>query len=224
VDYLILIHEIQSHDDLVDEPLGQGEGEPLELVVLDELIQVYAQQLEGDAGVTPESEAVLYAHDVLGLFRVVIPEELQDLHLYLALLVQLLAVLQNFEGDNLLVLVVKAFKDNSEGPAPKALEDLVSILDLVVDVEKVVSLVIVKSMVEYFLFVPFASHLLRMNLPFDIGGVQIVDDLGLLQLFLLYHCQHLAENSYGILPRHWEGRLSRHRIAQFFFQFDFLLK
>ena len=38
----------------------QLEAEPLELVFLDQLIQVDAEELKGDAGVTPECEVVVH--------------------------------------------------------------------------------------------------------------------------------------------------------------------
>jgi len=64
----------------------QTQGQPLEVVVLQQLIQVDAQQLENQAQVLPPGEAVQHAHDVVlvvGVHHLV--QVLQHPHLHASL-------------------------------------------------------------------------------------------------------------------------------------------
>jgi hypothetical protein len=70
----------------------QTEREALEVVVLDELVKVEREALEGDAEVVAKVEVVQSVDDVVLSVRVVVPEVLQDLDLDEGLVVEALLV------------------------------------------------------------------------------------------------------------------------------------
>lgn len=95
----------------------------------------------------PEGEGVLYANDVLTIFMIIISQRLQYFDFNLALLVQLLPVLEDLERHNLFVFVVIAAYDDTECAPSQLLLDLVSAVDLVLAVVEVVGLVVVESVI-----------------------------------------------------------------------------
>lgn len=72
---------------LLQKRADEGERQPPELVVLDELVQVDRQQLKGQAQVLVVHKVVQQAHDVVGVLGVCpLVEELQDGDLHARLL------------------------------------------------------------------------------------------------------------------------------------------
>lgn len=55
---------------LCDEDSQEGQGQALEPVVLDELVQVDAHELKNEAQVVAEQEVVPHAHDVVLVFSI----------------------------------------------------------------------------------------------------------------------------------------------------------
>ncbi len=92
----------------------QREAEALELVLLDELIQVHAEQLEGHADVISEGEVFQHVDDVHGRVLVLLPQVLQDTDLLRCLPVEALLIADHLQGDVGLVLVVKGLHDLKE--------------------------------------------------------------------------------------------------------------
>jgi hypothetical protein len=60
----------------------------LEFVILDELVEIDREKLKGYAHMVAESEAIPNSHYIPLVFQVIIPQHLEDLDLYLTLLVQ----------------------------------------------------------------------------------------------------------------------------------------
>jgi len=64
VDDFVPVQRIQTLQKAVGELPNQLQGEALELVLLDQLVEVDGEKLEGDAGVAPEAEVVIHVDDV----------------------------------------------------------------------------------------------------------------------------------------------------------------
>ena len=85
VDDLVPVEEVEALQQRVRELADELETEPLELVLLDELVEVDAEELEGDAGVVAEREVVEEVDDVVRVVLVLLPQVLQDADLLLGL-------------------------------------------------------------------------------------------------------------------------------------------
>lgn len=75
----------ERHQHLLRKALDQLQAEPLEVVLLDELVQVDRQQLKGDAQVVAEHEVLLDVDDMVHVLRIVVAQVLQHLELNLGL-------------------------------------------------------------------------------------------------------------------------------------------
>jgi len=60
----MIVHQHQTFQHRVSELPDQSDTEPLELILLDELIQVHGQQLEGDADVVSKCEMLQHVNNV----------------------------------------------------------------------------------------------------------------------------------------------------------------
>jgi hypothetical protein len=99
----------------------------------------------------PEGEAVPDGHYVSLVFKVIVSEHLKNLDLNLALLVEFLLVLQDFEGDLLFARgsMVHAADDYAESPSAKLLHYFVAVVELVSLLNaKVVAVLRVEAVVE----------------------------------------------------------------------------
>lgn len=97
---------LQALQDGVCKLSDQRQAETLELVALDELVQVHAQQLKGHADVVAEGEVLEHVHDVHGAVAVLLAQVLQDADLLLRLPVEALLVAHHFQSQVLLQFVV----------------------------------------------------------------------------------------------------------------------
>ena len=96
------------------EPLDQAEGEALEVVHLDEVVKVDAQQLERDAEMLAEGERIEALDDVLLVLRIVLVQCLDEPGLNKTLLKESLLILEDFQGDELFLFVVEDTKNDTE--------------------------------------------------------------------------------------------------------------
>ena len=97
----------------------------------------------------PESEVAFDSHNVLLVFVVRVPQSFQDFDLNLALLMQLLPILENLDSYSFFILVIKAFQNHTKRSSAEFLLYLISILNLILRFIHVISLIIVKTKVEY---------------------------------------------------------------------------
>ena len=125
----------------------QLKGEPLELVLLDQLVQVDAEQLEGDAHVAPEHKVVVHVDQVEGVVLVLLAQVLQDPDLFLGLSVKPLLVPDHLEGYVLVGLVVVGLHHLPEAALAYHLQDLVPVGQVVVRDVGVGALVVVVAAV-----------------------------------------------------------------------------
>lgn len=107
VDDAVLVQRVQTLQDGVGELPDQREAEALELVLLDELVQVHAEQLEGHADVVSEGEVLQHVDDVHARVLVLLPQVLQDADLFRRLPVEALLVADHLQSHVGLRLVVE---------------------------------------------------------------------------------------------------------------------
>lgn len=106
--------------------------EPLELVLLDQLVQVNGQQFESDASVVPKRERIEHVDDVHRIIFVLFTEVLQYTDLLLCLAVETLLVAYHFKRDILPLLVVISLHHLPETTLTDNFEHLVSVRYVVV--------------------------------------------------------------------------------------------
>ena len=85
MDDLVAVEQVEALQQRVGELADELEAESLELVLLDELVQVDAEELEGDAGVVAERKVVEQVDDVVSVVLVLLAQVLQDADLLLGL-------------------------------------------------------------------------------------------------------------------------------------------
>jgi len=137
----------------------------LEVVALDELIQVHAQHLESEDEMLAEDELFLDANYVLLVLWIVVAELLQDLGFNEALLVEAFLVSKNFEGDVLLIFVIKTFEYLAEAALSEPVDDLETVADVLALLCDVLVLVVVEAVVVYAVWCGW----------WTLGGLAIVD-------------------------------------------------
>lgn len=97
----------------------------------------------------PESEVAFDSHNVLLVFVVLVPQSFQNFDLNLALLMQFLPILENLDSHRFFILVIKAFQNHTKCSSSEFLLYLIPILYLVLHFIHIISLIIVKTKVEY---------------------------------------------------------------------------
>ena len=92
----------------------EREAEALELVLLDELVEIHAEQFEGEADVVAEGEVVYEVDDVVRVFSVLLPQVLQDADLLVGLTVEAFLVADDLDRHVLLGLVIVGLQHLAE--------------------------------------------------------------------------------------------------------------
>lgn len=165
VDDAVVTEKRQRGKDLHREASDEDGRESSELVRLDELVEVDAEQLRDDAEVSSESERVDHPNDkvlLVGILQVEtsvrgerrsgsrtnpFDKVLKHLNLDERLVVESLLVADDLDRDHLAGLVVTALHDLAEGSLAEDVDDLVAVEDLVVGDEEVVAALVVESKV-----------------------------------------------------------------------------
>ncbi len=106
VDDLHLGQGLQALQYRVGELADELQREAGELVLLDELVEIHAQELERDAYVIAEGEGLDHVYDVQGVLLVLLAQVVQDADLFLGLAVEALLVAHDLERYVLACLVV----------------------------------------------------------------------------------------------------------------------
>jgi hypothetical protein len=114
-----------------------------EVVVAYEFTKVLAEHIECQAQVVSEAEMLL-EDKVVRILRVFVAKVLEDLYLIKCLLVEPSLVAYDFERLVRLALVIKHLRNLSKGAAPKHLQHLVSVGNVVILDHVVLSSVIVE--------------------------------------------------------------------------------
>ena len=116
----------------------------------------------------PESEVAFDSHDVLLVFVVLVPQCFQDFDLNLALLMQLLPILENLDRYSFFVLVIKAFQNHAKCSSAQFLLYFIPILNLILCLIHIISLIVVKTEVEYSRWVSFLRVLILARELFSV--------------------------------------------------------
>lgn len=109
VDDSVAAQGLQALQDGVCKLPDQRQAETLELIALDELIQVHAQQLKSHADVVPEGEVFQHVNHIHCAVAVLLVQMLQDADFLLRLSVETLLVAHHLQRQVLLKLVVVHF-------------------------------------------------------------------------------------------------------------------
>lgn len=133
MDDLVLVESVEALQQRVREPSHQLHAEALELVLLDQLVQVDAEQLEGDAHVVTEGERVEHVDDVHGVVLVLLPQLPQYPYLLLRLSMEPLLVPHHLQGDVLVHPVVVRLHHLAERAPADHLQHLVPVRHVIVD-------------------------------------------------------------------------------------------
>ena len=144
---IVLIEIVQAYQYLDGKPLDQVQGEALEMIHLDELIQIDREDLERDHQMLSEDELVESPDNIFLVFRILVVEVLDQLCLNQTLFVETLFVFQYFQGNILALLMVVAFEDHSEAAFAELLGHLISIVEMLVQSGDVLITLSVESIV-----------------------------------------------------------------------------
>jgi hypothetical protein len=124
VDEARLLEDGERVEQLRGKDLDELRAEAEELVLLDELVQVAAQELEHEAEVVLMDERVAEAEDVVLVAGVeLVVEQLEDGDLHHRLVEVGRLVLHDLDGDDLVRFDVLAFDDLAEGALAEDVED-----------------------------------------------------------------------------------------------------
>ena len=154
--------ELERHQDLLREAADESQREPPEVVVLEEIVQVDGEELEGDAQVAAEVEVFLHLHQVVLVLLVLVPQVLQNLELHQRLLVKPLLVPYHLHGHRTSRLVVVTAHHLPEATLAELVDDLEPVREMVALAHHVVAAVVVVAVV----IAPaslLALHLLRAD-------------------------------------------------------------
>lgn len=169
---------LESLKYLDGKPANQRERHSFEVVVLDELVEVDGEQLEGNDEMLPEHAVVFDSDDVVRVIRVILFQVEQDLQLDPGLVLEFLLVPDDFDGHDLAGLVVDALQGLSEGALPEELNNFKSVGNVVLEHHVVVSSLIVEAVIV--LLLPRAFYLFRAQA--QVVAHFVVQDLAFLVL------------------------------------------
>ena len=113
-----------------------------------------------------ECEGVLYADNVLRILLVGVAQRLQDLDLYLALLVELLPVFQNLKRYDLFAFVIEASNHNAKRALAELLLYFISVIYLFFWFIQVIGLIIVEAMIVDCILVGVGARVLVLTVYF----------------------------------------------------------
>lgn len=98
----------QSLQDLNGEPSNQPDRHPSELIVLNELIKVYAEKLERYDEMLPVNGEVLYPDDIVDIIGVMLLEVVENVQLDPSLMMKAFLVADNLHCNKLIGLIIIA--------------------------------------------------------------------------------------------------------------------
>ena len=154
--------ELERHQDLLREAADESQREPPEVVVLEEIVQVDGEELEGDAQVAAEVEVLLHLHQIMLVLLVLVPQVLQNLELHQRLVVKPLLVPYHLHRHRSSHLVVVTAHHLPEATLAELVDDLEPVREMVALAHDVVSPFVVVAVV----IAPaslLALHLLRAD-------------------------------------------------------------
>lgn len=166
-----------------------------------------------------EQKTVDYTNYTLFIVGVLKVQILEDASLYETLLMESLLVSQNFEGDSIASLMVGALEDRAERALTHRFLDFISVSNLVLDLNDILSVLSVKAMVQYHVF--RTLNLLLLYFFLFCLQVSVIDNWVIRDFSLLIVGQILGETLKKFLRihremgcRHWLFRpIHEHTLA-----------
>ena len=152
----------------------------------------------------PKNQRFDDSNNVFLIFRIIGLQLLQDAGFNEPLFIQPLFISEDLQGDNLLLLVIKALEHLSEGALANTLLYFISISNVVVDVTDIFTFIVIKAAV----LGPVGSCEWLATV-FTLKNVKIVDLVVLQYLSLLVVKQVFAEVHDDVSRLHWELNLKR---------------
>ena len=143
VNDFVSVEQVQALEQTVSKLSHQLQRESLEFVLLDQLVQVDAQQFKRDASVGAKDEMVEHVDDVVGVFLVLLAQVLQDADLLLGLSVEPFLVAHHLEGHVEMALVVVGLDHLAEAAFSNDFQHFVAVGEVVVRDVRVGALVVV---------------------------------------------------------------------------------
>lgn len=110
MDNVVVTLKLQRLKNLNSKPPNQPNGNPLEVVGLNELIQIHAKQFKLDQQVSSEDFVVNDPDNIVVIVFVPVFEILQNFKLHTCLILKPFFVADNLDSHHLVFFVVKAFK------------------------------------------------------------------------------------------------------------------
>jgi len=123
-------------------------SDSLKVILLDELVQIDAQQFKDNDKVFSKDEVVQNSDDVILVLFVIQVEQLEYLQLHARLVLELLLITHKFERNQLVSLMVETLERLAKAATAQRFEHLVSVVNVVFHLSFVVTLVVVESVVE----------------------------------------------------------------------------
>ena len=107
MDDILSAQEEQALQDLDGHSPDHVHGHAFELELSTQFVQIYVQQLEDEAGMTPKEESMFQLHDIALSTRVHHSHCLQDSHLHLSLSVEFRLVTDHLHCHQLTLTVIE---------------------------------------------------------------------------------------------------------------------
>jgi len=105
--------------------------------------------------VASECKVAFDSYNILLVLVVLISQSFENSDFNLALLMKFLPVFEYFNGNCLLILMIKAFQNYTKGTSAEFLLNLIPILYLVLGLIQIVGLVVIKAKVKYSIWIGF---------------------------------------------------------------------
>lgn len=147
VNNVVFAHVMERDEQLDGEAAHQSDGDTLEVVALDELVQVHRQHFERENQMLAEHELLSDADDVLFVLRVSVAQLVEDLGLNETLLVEALLVTQDLQGGDFFLLMIISLEHLAKATLAEATSDFEAVGYVLALVRDVLVLVIIKTIV-----------------------------------------------------------------------------
>lgn len=138
---------MQWDEELNCEAADQADGDALEVVAFDKLIEIHTQHFKNQDQMLAEDKFLFDADDILFVFGVIVTQLLEDLRLDQSLLVEALFVSEDFKSSIFLILMIEALEDLAKAALAKPVDDLEAVADMLALLGDVLILVIVEAVV-----------------------------------------------------------------------------
>ena len=129
---IVLAHIVQRYQNLNCKPFYQRQTKTHKVVHLDEIVEVDRKEFESENQMFAEVELVAELHNILLVLGVLFIQSFDKFGLHQTLFVQTSFVFQNFQSNELLLLVIKNSQHDTKGSFSKFFDDFVSKGDMFV--------------------------------------------------------------------------------------------